>query len=45
MRLAKWSGETAIEDQNYIRLAFEIRQAGGFSLKIFQRKIGGWCVY
>lgn len=41
MSLAKWSEETAVEDQDHIFLAPKIGQADHFSVEIGERKIGG----
>jgi hypothetical protein len=44
MLLAEWSGETTIENQQYIRSSMEIGQFNRITLKVLQGEIGSWGV-
>jgi hypothetical protein len=44
MLLAEWSGETTIENQQYIRSSMEIGQSNCFTPEVLQGEIGSWGV-
>ena len=44
MPLAEWSGESAVEYQQYIVLAKQVRKAEGLAFVVRQGEIRGWCI-